>query len=288
VLYPFSGTVNTGDKLPPFHKIEATCSYLSFLKTKIKTMLKTKYLMRASDISSNDLSVVISPRSRMTYCHLNTENFLKHPEYMGQFIECWVQEFQPHHSRTNNPILLSNLILHFYLFNCLQNSYFAKFIVTQRRVIDHPVYQKSIFDRLALEVHTDFSSRVKGSTNSVEDLQALCAHLTFIAESSDHTAFSQLFNFSLFGFVTEKRDIIAGFSNFQSLVKDLQSGTLDDVLGNLLTLNNRVVKNLDNITSRTSSFTVVSEIYENFSSVQLGLYKFRNIDNDTYAIQEKG
>ena len=199
-----------------------------------------------------------------------------------------MQEFNPHHSRTNNPILLSNLVLHFFLFNCLQNSHFAKFIVMQRRVIDHPVYQKSIFDRLALEVHTEFSSRVKGSTNSVEDLEALCAHLASIAESKDYNAFSQLLDFSLFGFVAEKRDIIAGFSNFQSLVKDIQKGSLDDVMDRLLTLNNRVIASLHTITSRNSSFTVISETYDKFYSTQLGLYKFRNIDNDTYAIQEKG
>jgi len=247
-----------------------------------------KILLKSAGITSNDLSVMITPRSKMTYCHLKTRNTLENTEYLQEFVECWVQEFSPYHSRSNNPVLLSNLILHFYLFNSLQNTAFARFIVNHRKVISHPVYQKSVFDKLALGVRTEFASRVEGSSNDVRDLEKLSLYLTSIADSNDLSIYSNLLNFASFGYAVEKRDIATSFDHFKSLVQDLNSGSLDDIVARLLTLNNRVIAGLDNITSRDSTFVVISETYSKSRSSQLGLFKFRNIDCDTYAIQEKG
>jgi len=252
-------------------------------------MLKTKILYKFTGLSNSSLCAMIKPKAKISHCHLFIEqNFIKDPVKMDEFIECWVRTFSPHHSKSNNPIIISSLILHFILFYGLQNTSFVKYLVNSKKAIFHPVYQKATFDELAVGVRTDFASRVEGFTNTPKDLEVLADYLLLIANSDITEYYAKLCSFERFGFVAGGRDVQASFQSFKSLVGSLNKDSSDEIIGGLLQINNRVVSNLDGVTGRHTSLDVLTECYDNYYKTQLGVYKFRNIDEDVYAIQDRG
>jgi hypothetical protein len=232
---------------------------------------------------------MITPKARISNCQLIIkQDIIKDSVRMDEFIECWVHTFSPHHSKSNNPIIISSLVLHFILFHGLQNTSFVKFLVNSKKVIFHPVYQKAIFDEIAVGVPTDFTSRVEGQTNNARDLEILVDYLLLIANSDINEFYTGLCSYERFGFVAGGRDVHTSFNSFKSLVGSLNKDSTDEMISGLLKINNRVVSNLDGVTGRHTSLDVLTESYNNHYKAQLGVYKFRNIDEDIYAIQDRG
>jgi hypothetical protein len=174
------------------------------------------------------------------------------------------------------------------LFYGLQNTSFVKFLVNSKGTIFHPVYQKAVFDELAVAVRTDFFSRVEGQTSNANNLEAVLRYLTLVADSDLNEYYGKLCSFKHFGFVVGERDIQLSFKNFKALVDSMDNSTADNMFNSLLKLNNRVISSLDGVTGRHTSFDVLTESYNSYYKTQLGIYKFRNIDNDVYAIQDRG
>jgi len=252
-------------------------------------MLKTEILYKFSGLSDSSLCAMITPKAKISICRIEfDQDLIKDPSRMDEFIKCWVHTFSPYYSKSNNPVIVSSLILHYILFNGLQSSAFVKYLVNSKSTIFHPVYQKAVFDELAVAVRTDFMSRVEGSTNTAYDLEAVYNYLTSIADGELKDHYLKLCSFNSFGFVVEERDVQLSFKYFKALVGSMSRETGDDVLNSLLKLNNQVISNLDRVVSRQTSLDVLAESYNNYHKAQLGIYKFRNISTDTYAIQDRG
>lgn len=180
------------------------------------------------------------------------------------------------------------MILHFILFYGLQNTSFVRFLVNSKKVIFHPVYQKAVFDELAVGVRTDFASRVEGKTCEARDVEVVLDYLLMIANSDINEYYRNICSFERFGFVVGGRDLQLSFQSFKSLVNSLNKDSADELFGSLLKVNNRVISNLDSVTGRHASLDVISESYNSYYKTQLGVYKFRNISEDIYAIQDRG
>jgi hypothetical protein len=180
------------------------------------------------------------------------------------------------------------LTLHFFLFHHLSNDEFVSHIVNNRCTLQQPIYQKSVFEKLAFGVETDFTSRVYGTTNKKDDIESMVAFLMDLASDETGKKFHKFVKNDKFGFVSSDIDRRLSFELFKSMVINLNGGSFSDILDKLVTLNNRVVSDLDRVTSFHSNFTVVTEVYTKKNNSQLGLFKFRNLTPDSYAVQEKG
>lgn len=119
-------------------------------------------------------------------------------------------------------------------------------------------------------------------------MEVIFDYLLLVANSDINEHYRNICSFERFGFVVGGRDLQLSFQSFKSLVNSLNKDSADDLFGSLLKVNNRVISNLDGVTGRHASLDVLSESYNHYYKTQLGVYKFRNIDEDIYAIQDRG